>query len=292
MQKVKQICVISGKGGTGKTTITASLASLMPKNKILIDCDVDASNLPIIIEPESTTSEPFYAGRYASILRNKCISCGKCFDVCKFDAVKKANSQFEIDEYKCEGCKVCALVCPVEAININTRLSGETYISKTRFGDMVHAELNPGQENSGKLVTAVRDKGLELAEKNNAEYILIDGPPGTGCPVIASLSGVDLALVIIEPTITGLHALERIVKVAKFFNIKCLTSINKSGLNENVSNEIIKIAVNLGAPVIAKIDFNISIAQSLGKKILPTELEEKSIYNQFFNLWMFIKENL
>ena len=201
---VKEVTVLSGKGGTGKTSLTASFA-VLAKNAVLTDCDVDAPDLHLLLNPEVLEKQEFKASRVAVLDQDICVQCEKCEEYCKFDAIEKLN----IDPILCEGCGVCAYVCPVVAIELEQRVSGYAFISRTKFGTMSHALLNPGEENSGKLVSLVRRNARKVAEKENHGLIINDGPPGIGCPVIASVGGVDIGLVVVEPTLSGIHDMER-----------------------------------------------------------------------------------
>ncbi|MGB3113344.1 MAG: ATP-binding protein, partial [Candidatus Omnitrophota bacterium] len=231
---MKQIVVISGKGGTGKTVLTASLAALA-KNKVMADCDVDAADLHLLLKPSIKERHEFKSGATAFIDKRLCTECGRCVAVCRFDAV---SEDYAIDPVACEGCGFCYYACPVNAIKMQENATGEWYISDTRFGPLVHAKLGIGEENSGKLVTLVRQKAKEIAEKQRFDWVIIDGSPGIGCPVIASLSGVDFALVVTEPTLSGLHDADRVIKVARHFNIPVKVVINKYDLNVDMTNRI------------------------------------------------------
>lgn len=234
MNKIRELVVISGKGGTGKSTIVSAFASLA-KNKIMADCDVDAADLHLIFNPEIKERESFIGGTVAELDKDKCIECGKCIELCRFDAIRK---DFYIDNVACEGCSVCSHFCPVSAINMKPSVSGEVFISNTRFGPFVHARLEPGGENSGKLVTEVRKKAKKLAEKHNCDLIIIDGSPGTGCPVISSLAGADKILVVTEPTLSGIHDMKRVVELALSFKLHPSVCINKYDINIEMSNKI------------------------------------------------------
>ena len=234
MNKIRELVVISGKGGTGKSTITAAFASLA-KNKILADCDVDAADLHLIFNPEIKHREDFIGGNIAEIDRDKCIKCSKCIELCRFDAIRE---DFYIDSVACEGCSVCSYFCPEHAINMKPSISGEVFISNTRFGPFVHAELIPGGENSGKLVTKVRKEAKKLAEEHKCDLIIIDGSPGTGCPVISSLAGADTILVVTEPTMSGIHDMERVIALARLFKLSPFVCINKYDINTEISDTI------------------------------------------------------
>jgi MinD superfamily P-loop ATPase len=233
---MKEIVVISGKGGTGKTTITAALASLV-KSKIMADCDVDAADLHLILNPDIKQQNDFFSGKTAYVRQEDCTECGKCVEVCQFNAISK---EFVVDPVSCEGCGVCVAFCPVDAIDFNENLSGQWFISNTRFGTLVHAKLGIAEENSGKLVTLVRKQAKQLAEKENAEYIIVDGAPGVGCPVISSIGGAAAVLVVTEPTLSGLHDMERVVRLAaEHFVIPTSVCINKADLNLEIAEKII-----------------------------------------------------
>ena len=229
---MKQLTVISGKGGTGKTSITAAFAALA-KNHVMADSDVDAADLHLILKPTIIKKEVFYGGRVPSLNKDICNECGLCMEKCRFEAIHN----FVIDPIACEGCGVCAHLCPQKAITLKQKQCGEWFISQTRFGPLVHARLGIAEENSGKLVTLVRQQARLIAEKEKLDYIIIDGPPGIGCPVISSIGGVDLVLAVTEPTLSGIHDLERILGVARHFNVPAMVCVNKSDINlENTTS--------------------------------------------------------
>ena len=231
---MKEIVIISGKGGTGKTSVTAALAAL-GNNQVLADCDVDAADMHLVLAPKVAHTETFVAGERAAVDPDACTHCGLCADNCRYAAISEDH---QVIGENCEGCGVCAFVCPTGAAAMYPRACGEWHVSSTRFGTMVHAHLGIAEENSGKLVVTVRKKARELAEDQGAELILTDGPPGIGCPVIASLGGADLALVVAEPTASALHDLQRVRGLAKHFDIPMMVVINKSGINEEVAGAI------------------------------------------------------
>jgi MinD superfamily P-loop ATPase len=227
--------IISGKGGTGKTTMAAAFASLAEK-KVMADCDVDAADLHLILSPEIQHAEDFYSGKTAFIRERDCTQCGRCVEVCQFDAIR---ADYVVDPIACEGCGVCVWFCPVKAIDFNARLSGCWFISRTRFGPLVHARLGMAAENSGKLVALVRHQAKLLAEQENADYIIVDGAPGIGCPVISSLTGAHAVLVVTEPTLSGQHDLERVINLTtRHFQIPTFVAVNKFDLNEAMTHEI------------------------------------------------------
>lgn len=256
---MKQITIISGKGGTGKTTVTASFAHLA-KDKVMADCDVDAADLYLILKPEIREKYEFKASKVALIDKEKCTACGKCLEVCRFDAV---SENYVIDPVSCEGCGVCYRICPAGAIEFEERLSGHYFVSDTRSGPMVHARLGIAEENSGKLVTMVRKKAREVADKNKSKYVLIDGPPGIGCPVIASLTGVNLALVVTEPTLSGIHDLERIIGLTKHFKIDTMVCINKYDINLENVREIEKICQKAAVKIAGMIPYDKAVNRAV-----------------------------
>ena len=274
---MKQITILSGKGGTGKTTITASFAALS-KNKVLADCDVDAPNLHLLLKPKVIEKQEFKGLKLAVIDETECIQCGKCEESCRFDAIK----EFQVDPILCEGCAVCAYVCPVEAIEMMERISGYAFISDTRYGPMAHARLNPGEENSGKLVTLVRNNAKRIAEKKGLNLIINDGPPGIGCPVIASISGIDLGLVIVEPTLSGIHDLERAVGLLDHFQVQALVCINKYDINMKNTLEIAEFCRSRNLELVGKIPFDpvVTEAMAQGEPVVvysPDSTASKSI---------------
>jgi MinD superfamily P-loop ATPase len=265
---MKQIAVVSGKGGTGKTSIVASVAALARGRAVYADCDVDAPDLHLILQPVILERREFFGIMRAFIDSSKCTQCGSCQDACRFAAI----SDFQVDPALCEGCGVCKLVCPAEAVEMNESLAGHAYISNTRFGTLVHAELFPGEEASGRLVAMVREMARDLAASHKLDLVLIDGSPGIGCPVIASLTGVDLALVVTEPTITGEHDLERILDVADHFGIKTAVCINKYDLNLAGSRRIEALCQERAVMVVGELPYHPSVVEAmvLGRAVVET----------------------
>ena len=236
---MKEIVVISGKGGTGKTSITASFAYLGGKDIVVADCDVDAADMHLLMKPDFAKSEDFYSGEIAIINQDICTACGECADVCRFDAIPVINNQYIVQPLDCEGCGYCARICPVEAIKMEVQNVGRWYISNTRVGNiLVHAKLGIGAENSGKLVAKVKNEAKQIAKENNKDFIIVDGSPGIGCPVVSSLSGANFVVLVTEPTVSGLHDLKRAYELVKKFKIKAGCIINKSDINPQVSGEI------------------------------------------------------
>ncbi|MFP4197009.1 MAG: ATP-binding protein [Methanomassiliicoccales archaeon] len=249
---MKEITVISGKGGTGKTTLTAAFASLA-SNMVLADCDVDAADLHLLATPEVLETRKFYGLMLASKDDDLCTDCGQCYERCRFQAIDR---DYNIIPSACEGCAVCELVCPVDAIQMVDRESGVAFLSKTRFGPMAHAELHTAEEASGKLVAVVREMAKAKAKEDGQDLILIDGPPGIGCPVIAAISGVDMVLVVTEPTLSGIHDLERVLGVADHFQIPAGVVVNKHDLNPENTKRIRDYCAGLGVEVLGLLPYH------------------------------------
>lgn len=289
---MKQLIVISGKGGTGKTVISASFATLAQK-KVMADCDVDAANLYLLLHPEIQEEHSFSGGKKAIVELEKCTGCGDCIDICRFSAIsEREDGKIAIDPISCEGCGVCSYICPVEAITMENAVSGKWFVSRTKYGSFVHARLGIGEENSGKLVTEVRKKAKEIAEKNDLDLVIIDGPPGIGCPVIASLSGTDMALIVTEPTLSGIHDMERVIKMAHHFRTKTACCINKFDLNLRLSKQIEDWCHKNSVPVVGKIPFDEVVTKSMVQGITITEYEENSVSKQIKNMWQELSELL
>ena len=263
---MKQLTILSGKGGTGKTTLTASLAVLARK-AVLADCDVDAPDLHILLHPEVIKTQEFKGSKLAVIDKTKCDNCGFCREKCRFDAITEA---IEVDPVACEGCGVCAAVCPADAITLVERVSGHAYISKTKYGFMAHALLSPGEANSGKLVTLVRQNARILSEKENSDLIIIDGPPGIGCPVIASVTGVDAGLVVTEPTMSGIHDLKRALQLIEHFNVMPFVCINMYDINIRNTEKIMSFCREHSVEVVGRIPFDAAVTEAMvrGKTIV------------------------
>ncbi|MFH1328180.1 MAG: 4Fe-4S binding protein [Candidatus Bathyarchaeota archaeon] len=286
---MKQLTVISGKGGTGKTSITASFA-VLAKNVIMADCDVDAPDLHMLIHPDVIKTQEFIGSKLAVIDKAKCTGCGLCRENCNFSAV---TSDLDVNLIACEGCGVCKVVCPVGAINLAPRLSGKAFISKTKNGFMSHALLYPGESNSGKLVTLVRQNAKILAGKESTGLIIIDGSPGIGCPVIASITGVDAALVITEPTMSGIHDLERVLKLLDHFNVAPFVCINMYNVNTGNTNKILSFCKENRVDVVGIIPFSPEVTRAMvdGKTIV--EYSPKSgVAREIGNMWNKLSEFL
>ncbi len=279
---MKKITVISGKGGTGKTTLTANFSALA-KNHVIADCDVDAPNMHLLLNPEVKKEESFSGGKLAHTDKEICTDCGLCYEHCRFNAV---NEDFTINPVKCEGCSVCAEVCPVDAITMSPALTGQIYDSSTKFASMIHAKLKAGAENSGKLVSEVRDRAEKKAEAEEKDLVLIDGSPGIGCPVIASLTGVDMALIVTEPSKSGLSDLKRLVEMIDNFDLKAKVVINKYDLNENMADNIEKYCNKKGLDVLARIPFyQIFVDLLRDGKLLVEEERNSEVGKLLTTLW-------
>ncbi len=256
---MKQMVIISGKGGTGKTTVAASFASLAV-GAVLADADVDAANLHLILDPAIKVNETFSSGQEAIIDEEICTRCGECRSLCRFDAI---SEDFRIDSQACEGCGLCARRCPVEAIHMKPCISGRWFISDTRFGPFVHARLGIAADNSGKLVALVREKARELGEQRQSDFLIIDGAPGVGCPVIASVTGCDLALAVTEPTRSGLHDLKRVIELTQHFRVPTLVAINKADLDEEMSDQIEEFCREKHLMLAGRIPFDPSVVKAM-----------------------------
>ena len=277
---MKQVTVISGKGGTGKTTILASLAALV-KRAVLVDADVDAADLHLLLRPQVRHREAFVASQVAVIDPEKCNPCGKCAEACRFDAIK----DFQVDPISCEGCGVCFHFCPQGAILLKEVQSGEWFISQTRCGPMVHAKLGVAQENSGKLVTLVRKEAQRIAREGNYPLILIDGPPGIGCPVIASLGGVDAVLVVTEPSVSGIHDLERVLGVSRHFQVPAWVCVNKWDINPENTEKIETFCQREGFPVIGKVPFDPVVTKAMVMESTVVEYTGGIVAQEIKKMW-------
>ena len=278
---MRQITVISGKGGTGKTTITAGLSWLADK-AVLADCDVDAADLHILLDPAVQRTEEFSGGKTAVLQKSLCTQCGACRELCRFGAI---NGSLTIDPVSCEGCGVCVAMCPEHAITMVPKLSGHWFVSDTRNGPMVHARLGIAEDNSGKLVSRVRQEAKKLAQEKNLDYVIVDGPPGIGCPVIAAIGGVDLVLVVTEPTLSGLHDLERVLQTSEHFTIPAAVCINKFDINLENTAVIEDFCARRSVSVVARIPYDRSVVAALMQKKTLFEHPCGAVAEEISNMW-------
>jgi len=288
---MRELVVISGKGGTGKTSLTASFAALA-KKCVLADCDVDAADLHLILQPQIAQEEDFTGGYEAVISQDICNQCGICIELCRFDGVIQKDSAetlsgivYEIDGIACEGCGVCAYFCPEQAIEMIQPVRGKMFVSDTRYGPMVHARLGVAVDNSGKLVAMVRNQSRRIAKDTLRDRIIIDGSPGVGCPVISSITGADLALVVTEPTISGLHDFNRISELTRQMKIPTVVCINKWDLNPENTDKIKSSAAEKEIDVIGQIRYDkmFTKAQIMGASVV--EYSGGAVAGEIIRLW-------
>lgn len=282
---MKELVVISGKGGSGKTSLVGSLFALAD-NAVVADCDVDAADLHLVLNPVIKRREDFQAGTEAIIVRQQCIGCGKCFDVCRFDAIRvekpegngneNAAPRYRVVPTDCEGCGACLLVCSPAAIRMEPTVCGQWFVSETPHGPMVHARLGIGSENSGKLVSLVRDEAKQRCLRDGLELLLVDGPPGIGCPVIASIGGADLVLAATEPTPSGLHDLERVGQLARHFGVPIVVCINKWDINAEMSGRIERRMQAEGIPLVGRIRYDDAVTKAQIAGMTVVELAERN----------------
>ena len=333
---MKELVIISGKGGTGKTSIVASLAALA-ENAVLADCDVDAADLHLVLSPQVSERHDFFCGHLAVIDPDKCTGCGACLSHCRFDAISQNATElswgvirdakssrcdcnfcvrscspkmnatiqemseasgyaqapvFTIDPIACEGCGVCVWFCPAKAIDFPEHLSGQWMISETRCGPMVHAKLGVAESNSGKLVSLVRAEAKKIAEDRKLDLVLIDGSPGIGCPVIASIGGADLVLVVTEPTLSGLHDLERVADLTRHFGIETILCINKWDLNESIASRIEAQAGQWGLKLAGKVRYDRAVTEAQIKGLSVVEHAPNGIADDIRGLWNTVRAEL
>jgi len=285
---LKQITILSGKGGTGKTTITASFAVLAQRS-VIVDCDVDAPDLHMLLHPKIIETQEFKGSKLAEIDSSRCVECGLCQEICRFNAI----TDFKVDPIHCEGCGTCLLVCPEDAISLKERVSGEAFISKTEYGTLSHAFLFPGEGNSGKLVALVRDNARKVAEKENCELILIDAPPGIACPAIASVSGVDVGVIVTEPTVSGIHDMERALRLLAHFGVLPLVCINKYDINEMNTQKIERFCKKNKIEVVGKILYNPIVTKALvSEKPVVVFSPENMVSREIERMWKRVLNNV
>ena len=290
--------VISGKGGTGKTSVVASFAALA-ESKVLADCDVDAADLHLVLSPKIVRREEFSGGKSASITTDECIGCGKCASVCRFDAISfdgPANDvvgkTYRIDPIACEGCGVCAYFCPVDAVVFSSSINGEWFVSETRHGPMVHAKLGIAEENSGKLVTTIRREASRIAKESGLDLVIIDGSPGIGCPVIASITGASQVLIVTEPTLSGLHDLNRVADLAGHFDIPTAVCVNKSDINPDMTARIREHCSERGIDVLGEIRYDTAVTRAQIEGISVVEYDSGSASSDIRSLWDAVTQRL
>jgi MinD superfamily P-loop ATPase len=291
---MKQLVILSGKGGTGKTTVTAALAHLASRGRtvVLADADVDAANLELVLGPERLETQDFAGGKAAAIDPAACTSCGICADVCRFDAIVSGDGVYRVDGLACEGCAACRYQCPSEAIRMEEQCDGQWFRSDTRFGPLFHAHLFAGQENSGKLVTMVKQQARQRALDMHAPLLLVDGPPGIGCPVIAACAGADLALHVVEPTVSGVHDLERIMATTDHFGVPSLVAINKADLNPGRADEIAGYCAEQGVEVAGRIPYDTVVTEAMVHGLPVTEHTEGPVAVALTQVWMRVRSAL
>ncbi len=291
---MKEIVIISGKGGTGKTSITASFAVLGGKNVVVADCDVDAADMHLLMQPDFAQPEDFYSGELAVIDQDKCTQCGECADVCRYGAIPVIDGQYIVDALSCEGCGYCARICPTEAITNVELMVGKWYVSTVKTGGiMVHAKLGVGADNSGKLVAKVKNEAKQIASDTNKDYIIVDGSPGIGCPVVSSISGANFVVLVTEPSVSGLHDLKRVYQLVKKFKIKAGCIINKSDINKEVSKEIEKFLEKEDIVHISSLPYDETFTEAMteGKTIVEYKNNElnKSLAESWEKVQLIVK---
>ena len=280
---MREILIISGKGGTGKTTLTAAFAHLAT-NHVICDLDVDAPDLHLILQPDTHTVEAFESGHEAIIRPEDCERCGTCVDACRYDAIQGDDPPV-VNPLKCEGCKLCVALCPANAITFALNHCGDWYQSESRFGPMVHAQLFPAEENSGRLVALLRQQARALAEAKGLDLILSDGPPGIGCPVIAALSGIDLAVIVTEPTVSGRHDLERVLELCRHFKITAGVIINKCDLNLDQANDIKAYCQAQHLPLIGELPHDPVFTEAMIQGLTVTEFRPEGVGAAVKAIW-------
>lgn len=295
---MKQLVILSGKGGTGKTSVTAAfahLASLETESRglVLADADVDAANLELVLAPTILSTEEFWGGKVAVIDQDTCIACGECVQVCRFDAINENDGQFIVDPIACDGCAACVYQCPVDSISMQEQLAGQWFRSDSRFGPLFHANLRPAQENSGKLVTLVKQHARLLAMDEGQDLVLVDGPPGIGCPVISATSGADLALIVAEPTVAGVHDMQRVLETTDHFGVPALVCINKADLYPRGADEIENFCQDNAIIVAGRIPFDPAVTEAMVQGEPVTAYRPDSAASRaLINIWRTVQSLL
>lgn len=284
---MKEIVIISGKGGTGKTTLTAAFACLA-KDNVLADCDVDAADLHLLAAPKVIREEAFYGGVKATVDPTRCTLCGSCKDACRYDAI---SDDFVVDSLSCEGCSVCFHVCPTKAVTLKEGLNGRWFISKSRFGPMVHAELRPGEENSGKLVALVRNQAKVLTGKSGKKLLLVDGAPGVGCPVISSVTGADHVVIVTEPTRSGMHDMQRALELVQGFHIPASVVINKHDIAPEMGEQIQRVCSKKQATVLGFIPYDEAVTRAMVHGRSVVEFEDGEVSGAIGGIWEKLMSN-
>lgn len=290
---MKELVILSGKGGTGKTSLIAALAHLASQELpiVLADADVDAANLELVLAPVQRQEHEFWSGSLAVIDPDACISCGRCLEVCRFDAVLDQDT-YRVDPLACEGCAACFYQCPVEAIRMVEQHAGRWFLSDTRFGPLFHAHLYAGQENSGKLVTTVKQHARLLALDTDAALLLVDGPPGIGCPVISASAGADLALLVVEPTVSGVHDLKRVLATTDHFGVPAMAVINKADLNRARCTEIAAFCADQGVDLIGQIPYDTVVTEAMVAGEPVTTFADGAVTQALRRVWAEVRERL
>jgi MinD superfamily P-loop ATPase len=290
-----EILVLSGKGGTGKTTFTASLAHLAGaggQTPVICDLDVDAPDLHLLLHPKPYANHEFHSGNEAIVDPQVCTGCGECIEACRFDALEMEDGVAVVNPFRCEGCKVCVTLCPAQAVRFPVRYCGDWHQSTCRLGPMVHAQLFPGQENSGRLVALLRQEARKIAQEQSRDLIISDGPPGIGCPVISSLSGTDLAVIITEPTQSGLHDLDRVVDLCGHFRVPTLVVLNKFDLNTDMSEEVEAYSREKGLVMAGRLSYSPKVVEAMLEGLCLSEYDPQGLGIELEKIWGRISETL
>jgi MinD superfamily P-loop ATPase len=288
---MKQLVILSGKGGTGKTTVAAALAHLASRDGVVItvDADVDAPNLNLLLRSEPSEGTPFYSGQLAEIDQDTCIQCGTCAEVCRFEAVMDRDDGYWIDPIGCEGCAACHFACPAEAIRLEKTLDGYWFHSRTRFGDLYHARLATGAENSGIMVSTLRQAALANGYEHQADWVIIDGAPGIGCPVIAAVTGTDLALIVSEPTVSGVHDLERAMQICAHFGVPTVVLVNKADINPDMTDAIATLCSQQDVSMLGQLPYDEIVTEAMRNGLTVTEASDNPIAAELTRVWQTLR---